>query len=494
MAFNVSDNYKTQIYEQSNSHQIKILFGGIEYEDADYWCEKLTVVSRIIPNGTKNLYLDNLVSKEATLILHNTSLEEIINPVEISIGTLVGDAYEYVPIGTFNIQGVPTTANGTTTISLRDNSVLLDFNYNALPLMEELNPESPQATLRQILDDICSKAGLTHIVDNFNGENRVVGIYDSTIKARTYISYIAEQCGAIPIINRYGELEFIYLNNLTTHTLDYFLVADHSTDNGIKISKTEYESGTVKFTTGNDTNDTLYVDTANVYIENQEQINNIHSVVNGFTIDTLKISKIIGNPAIDPYDIIEITTDDGITYRTLANNTLIYNGVLSHSFETTISRSEKKSNVTVRDEESFKKYVKNEIDNLNGTWTVTAEEINGLKSSLAKIQLSTNKFEVTINGMSNQFTTNGLQIGKTGEDINSLLNNTGLRIYNLSKLIAIFNQNGSGFKDLVVTGTIQYQNLLLKKGTKETKRQGTIDVIQGFWVENMIRTLEDLEG
>lgn len=521
MAFNVSDNYKTQIYQQANDHRVRILFDGVELEDADFHCEKLTVVSRIIPNGTKNLYLDNLVAKEATLILHSVDLAELTGKVEISIGTLVGNAYEYVPIGIFNIQTTSLTANQKVTLNLRDNSVLLDFNYNALPLMEQLNPTSPQATLKQILDDICSKAGIISNVQNFYGSDITVSIYDNKITARNYVSYIAEQSGALPIIDRYGALDFIYLNNLTTHTLDYFLIEDHHTDIGLNISKVEYESGTIKYTAGNDSADSLFVDASNVYIESQEQIDNIHSIVNGFTIDTLKITKIIGNPAIDSYDIIEIITDEGATYRTLANNTLIYNGVLTQIFDTTISKNEKKTNVTVRNEPNFRKYVKNEIDNLNATWTSTVASIEDLNENYTQLQQTSDSLSITVGNnvadvdnlkqqtsnnttaigtmqgtiteMSFNFQTDGLRIGKIGDDVNSTLDNAGLKIFNISKLIAIFNKNGSGIKKLIVTDSIQFQNLLTKKGRKETKRHGTIDVIQGFWLENLIETLEDLE-
>lgn len=521
MAFKVSEQYKKQIYEQENDHKLKILINGVELEDADYYCEKLTVISKVIPNGTKNLYLHNLISKEATLIIHDIDTTTLEGKIDISIGTLVDDNYEYVPIGIFNVQGKPTTANGKTTISLRDNSVLLDFNYNALPLMQSLNQSNPQATLNQILDDICSQAGIGRNFTTFLHEDNIVGIYDNTITARNYVTWIAEQAGALPIIDRYGNLDFVYLNNLTTQIIDLFLVQDYNSDQGIKISKVEYESGTVKYSSGSDENDTLFIDTANVYIENQEQIDDILTIVDGFEIDTFKITGIIGDPSIDPYDIITMTTDDGQTVKTLANNTLTYNGVLKQSFETTISAAEKSINVTVSAEPTFRRYVKNEIDNLNATWTSTVAQINDIEENYTQLKQTSDDLTITVGNnttnledlqeqatnnttaigtmqgtiteMTTKFTTKGLQIGKTGVDINSTLDNEGLKIYNVNKLTAIFNKNGSGVSKLIVTNSIQFQNLLQKKGTKETKRHGKIDVIRGFWLENLIESLEDLE-
>ena len=130
MAFKVTEGYKNVIYSGDARHKLKILFNGVEFENADVFCEGLTVSSRIIPNGANRFSLDNFIAKEAELILHDLESLTIQSPVEISIGTLVDEEYEYVPIGIFNIQDAPTTDNGKTTIKLRDNAVKFDFNYD----------------------------------------------------------------------------------------------------------------------------------------------------------------------------------------------------------------------------------------------------------------------------------------------------------------------------------------------------------------------------
>ena len=120
-------------------------------------------------------------------------------------------------------------------------------------------------------------------------------------------------------------------------------------------------------------------------------------------------------------------------------------------------------------------------------------DVESLKQQTSNNNTAINTMQGTITEMSFNFQTDGLKIGKIGDDVSSTLDNAGLKIFNISKLIAIFNKNGSGIKKLIVTDSIQFQNLLTKKGRKETKRHGTIDVIQGFWLENLIETLEDLE-
>lgn len=303
-----AEQYKDIVYNQETHNKIKILFNNVELEDADEYCESFEVQGRVIPTGSKTFMLDNLVSVEAELTLHNIDTSIIQDQISIYIGTVVGsnslgDIYEYVPIGIFNLQEKPTTDAGKTTIKLRDNSIKLDFNYNAKPLID-LNGGS--ATKKQILDDICSQAGITSNVSSFLGDSDAVGIYDNTVKGRQYVCWIAEQAGALPIITRSGALDFVYINNLTTNTIPIDIVEKYENGDNFKISRVVYEDGIRKYEYGSETNDTLFLDTANPYISNQERIESIHSIANNFEINSFETGRILGNPAIDYYDLIQI--------------------------------------------------------------------------------------------------------------------------------------------------------------------------------------------
>lgn len=273
MAYQTTSIYKEKVYNEDARHKLKILFNGVEYQNIDRVCEKLTINSRIIPNGNTNFALDNFISKEATLILHNVDLEDIVDPVEIQIGTLtnsdgsLGDTYEYVPIGIFNIQDIPTTDKDKTTITLRDNAIKFDFPYNAEPLIEG---NGGSATKMQIFQDICTQAGVGTNVSHFLKDDELFGGYDNNISGRQYIAYLAEQAGAIAIINRYGNLDFIYLNNLEEQELPLQFVESYQNGDPLEISKVIYESGVIKYECGNETHDTLFLDASNPYINDQD--------------------------------------------------------------------------------------------------------------------------------------------------------------------------------------------------------------------------------
>lgn len=90
MAYNVSNQYKTIIYSQDDDNDIKIFFNEVELVDAGYYVEKVSCNSRILPDdGGKRFSLDNFISKDIEIILHNVNIETIQDQVEIQIGTMV---------------------------------------------------------------------------------------------------------------------------------------------------------------------------------------------------------------------------------------------------------------------------------------------------------------------------------------------------------------------------------------------------------------------
>ena len=406
MAYITSENYKETIYSSDVRHNLKIYFDGVELEDADVFCEKLTISSRIIPNGNNRFSLDNFISKEGTLILHDIDASQIKSPISISIGTLVGDEYEYVPIGMFMVEEAPVNDKNKITIKLRDFRVKFDFNYNAQPVIEE---NGGSASKWQIFQDICQQAGVETLVDNFLHSEELIGIYDNTIKATTYISYLAEQAGAIPTINREGKLIFVYLDDLQTIEIPIDIVEKYEDSDSYKISRVVYEDAIRKFEDGNENNDTLYINSANPYISSEEQIIAINAIVNGFAINSLKTGKILGNPAIDSYDLIKIVDGDK-EFITLATYELTYNGVMIQTFETTIGKEARKENVSFNSDDTWKKNAKTEIDNIKAEVRITTEQVGEVVETMGNSYTKEQINELIQNaesGLTNTFTISG---------------------------------------------------------------------------------------
>ena len=495
-------------------------------EDIDETLEKITIKSNIIDNSNKVFTLSNLIAKSIEIRVHDLDLSKVKDQIDLKIGTYINDeiGYVYVPIGIFNLQETPTTSNGITTIKARDNSVKFDIGYNAKPLIDRSETividsqgnSVKVVTKMELLQDICNTCGITCGINDFRGMNETISVYDNTITARTYIGYLAEQSGSFAYIDRFGVLQFVPLSELLGYEIPFDDISSFTNDTRYTISKTIYESGVIKFESSSSeaTKDILYLDSANPYISNQDIVNRIHEIVNNFYIDSFKIDNIYGNPCIDPFDIIITTDYNNNIYRTLGQNTLTYNGKLKQTFNTEISKDKRKTNVSQNSNEYFKKYVKTTIDNEVGSLKIEVGEFSqkvsnvesnneSIKSDIENLKGRTTSLEVGLDGvkintsntlqsienMQYNFGTQALKIASSTSEVNSALDNTGIKVYNYEALTAVFNNKGSGIDKLIVTGTAQIGYLKIVKGIRGSKK-----VTQFFHLDNLIEDLDDLVG
>ena len=137
--------------------------------------------------------------------------------------------------------------------------------------------------------------------------------------------------------------------------------------------------------------------------------------------------------------------------------------------------------------QSSKNYTDSKNESLDNRITNSENNYNDLNNKY-------NTLYGKITDMNFSFKTDGLTIGTSGSEINSKLDNKGLKIYNASTLIAIFNQNGSGFKKLIATESIQLQNLLIQKRVINTPKANNMEVISFFFNKSLIENLTDLES
>lgn len=408
------EQYNNAVYSQDAKHKLYLKIGNTVVEEPDNFCESMTLKNLLLDDGSKNFHLDNFVSKTIELILHDYTIEDLTQEIDIKLGTYINPTigYVYVPIGVYKVQDNPTTNKNKTTYKLRDRSINFDFGYNAQEIIENSSKTDEKGnkyvTKLEIVDDICSKAGVSYVGDrNFAGYDDKIGIYDNSVTGRVYISYIFEQAGRIATINREGNLTSILINNnLNVQELPFDFVESYTIGKSYKISKTIYESGAIYFENGTDTDDMLFISGANPYIANQGELDRVARLMNGFEIDSYSISKIIGNPAIDCYDLIQLNTGSNI-YKTFAQNTLKYNGKITQSFETNIEYEARQTNTTKNSEITFRKYVKSEIDNINATIKTTVEEttaqIKGLEESIDLFSVDLSQYTLTIPTDSNRY-------------------------------------------------------------------------------------------
>ena len=195
--YNTTDYYKSIIY--NINHHLKVYINDTEIESKYILDCKPT--NTLFTNG--EIELGSTPSQTIELKLYKSVVPATINKVEIKSG-ITG---EIVPLGVYNIDKAPTKDDYTVTLALSDNMTKFEFNYDGSTL---INNNGGKAKIIQVLQDICSKAGVELGSTSFLNMNKEIAVYDNTVKARTYLSYISEQAGGFAFIGRDGKLYIKY--------------------------------------------------------------------------------------------------------------------------------------------------------------------------------------------------------------------------------------------------------------------------------------------
>lgn len=177
--------------------------------------------------------------------------------------------------------------------------IKFEFNYDGSELISK-----GEATLLQVAQDICNKAGVELGSTSFLNSDKKVSVYDNTITAREYISCIAESAGCFACIDRKGKLCFREFGQDETE-IPLEMFGEYKWGEEFKISKVSYEDGVRSFKFGDDTRNNLWINQENMYIVDEDQVQKIYNKIKGLTANTFE-GKTIIDPAIDIGDKIVI--------------------------------------------------------------------------------------------------------------------------------------------------------------------------------------------
>ena len=302
---------------------------------------------------------------------------------------------------------------------------------------------------------------------------------------------------------------------------------------GVPTAENEPASGWITDNEKNNHLGDLYYDKDTGYAYRYSLDNNVYSWIKITDTDVTKALS-IANSAKDtadskrrvfvvqpttPYDVGDLWIKDSELYRCQTTK------AISETFEendwiiATKYTDDTKANQVENDLTILSGTVttiRDDVDNLTTTMTNTTslvdeqgEKIGDLQVQQSQVTQTVNDFDIsiknvqksletangtiqtlegTITDMSFNFSTKGLSVGTSTDANNSLLDNTGIRVYNYEKLNAIFNNKGSGIDKLIVTGTAQIGYLKFIKSTKNNKK-----VTKIYHLKELIEDLEDLE-
>jgi len=307
--------------------------------------------------------------------------------------------------------------------------IKFEFNYDGSELISK-----GEATLLQVAQDICNKAGVELSSTSFLNSDKKISVYDNTVTAREYISYIAESAGCFACIDREGKLCFReFYQDETEISLEMF--GEYKWGEEFKISKVSYEDGVRSFKFGDNTRNNLWINQENMYIVDEDQVQKIYNKIKGLTVNTFE-GKVIIDPAIDIGDKIVIN-----------GKNVIYQGEMSLEgrFIAQISSKiqiKQKEETTVKKESQkvVNRRVQSRIDQAEGKIQQLVEEttensekitkheqdINGITQSVSEV-----KTEVkTVDGKADKAQTTADTAKSTAETAKSTADSTNKNLSN----------------------------------------------------------------
>lgn len=212
-------------------------------------------------------------------------------------------------------------------------------------------------------------------------KDKQVAVYDNTVSAREYLSYISEQAGGFAYIGRDGKL---YIRTIGEHMaelpLKYF--QNFRWGDKFKVSRIKYEDGIQLFEKGDITENTIYINQNNMYIVDQEQIDNIYNLLKDLEVYSFEGDSII-DPALDIGDLLLID-----------NKYVIYQGSSEYKgkFKANITskiQSKEQEETTTRtpSQQIINRRVQSQINQAEGIITQLVQETTEHEKKLAQQEI-----------------------------------------------------------------------------------------------------------
>lgn len=209
-------------------------------------------------------------------------------------------------------------------------------------------------------------------------------MYDNTVSARTYLSYIAEQAGGIAVIGRDGKL-YIKTIGENSVTLPLKLFKTFKWGEKFKITRVRYDDGIQLFEKGDTTGNTVYISQDNMYIVDQDQINNIYNTLKGLEFYSFEGESII-DPALDTGDIVVI---DG--KNVIYQGSMQFSGRWIANIESKIQCKAKEETTTrTPSQRTINRRVESNINQIDGKITQLTEETTENTQKITKVEQDVN--------------------------------------------------------------------------------------------------------
>lgn len=401
MAYNVSNNWITKSYSGESLYSCRLLIEN-KLVPIDK-IEKIDISSPIVDNSSqdKPFYIGTFISQSITIKFKNLKGLNIksLNRVDLYIGQIVDDenTYEEIPIGRFLIDDLAENYQETCEITCLDYGILFSTNCDYSSALGE----DGTIEVDDLYEWICNYYGIEFEEYPHTNGTVKVGSYDNTLSGKYYISCIAEIKGCNAKMTREGKIALVPIKSSPTRTINalkskswklgekyviktvaYFDAVRNFTfgPNSLNLNYEDnplyYQGVRLKFLSPSDRGNTLFIRQDNPFIVDDSVVSNIYDIVKDLEIWSLKCEN-YGDLSIDAWDTITYTLGEE-SYNTFYNNTTTYEMTVMSTNEVQIPSKQQEitTNVVGGTQDQRIKKVSTEVNNINGTITLMAQDID----------------------------------------------------------------------------------------------------------------------
>lgn len=381
MAYNVTKRFREIVYSGGAIYKCSLKINNKLVPNRQI--AKITISNPIIDTTSDYFYVGSYIAQKLTIKFKNLDNLDIKsnNDVSLDISLNVDGTEVNVPIGKFLIDDLSENYYESCEITCLDYSVKAKNNIDYSPCFVD-----GKAKIDTIFEYICNFFGITFDPNypKTNGDIEV-GIYDSTVSGKRYISYIAELKGCNAKHGRDGILYLIPLKQTSNVSINALKSKSWKLGEKFQISSVSYDDGARPFKAGDTTNNTLFIRSDNPFVKDQTTIDNIYNVVKDTIIWNLKTEN-YGDISLDPWDNISYQLGKE-TYNTLMNVNLTYEMNISSTNEIKLptKQQEQTTNVVGGDIQSRLLRVGRTIDLINGEIKDLSEKVVDISSTASGV-------------------------------------------------------------------------------------------------------------
>ena len=381
MAYNTTTNYKNNIYDENSEQVIDIIINGTTI-NRDY-IKSFKLSDEIFESDTFSL--GSAITSKITLELDNSVYSDIssnFDGMTIVFRLITELGQEVVQMGRYLVKEKDDSSSEYTKFILYDYMDKFDVEFDASQIVP--------CTRFELLQAICDYCGVELSNTSILNGNIKVGVYDSSITAKTYLSLISERAGGFAKINRNNKLVIKTLSDVDTVEIPENKMGDYTKDDLKTITKIVYENATQKFEKGTDDGGTVYLSQDSPFSCTQAEVDNIYNKLNGLSYQSLEV-RVWGDPSIDTGDIIKFGN-----IKTFAQKEWSFGNGFYGKYKTVLKDSKSSLQVTKIPNKSNKKKLESRIDEAEGKITLLNEEVTENKEKTNILEMTVDQTKQTI--------------------------------------------------------------------------------------------------